>query len=73
MALWFYDYNRYHDLMVFTQISNFQIFIFNHPKLGNNKIPLIFDNMVNFNKLWLCDVDTACHVAMSLASSYNTS
>jgi len=28
-------------MMVFAQISNFQKNIFNHSKLGNNKIPLI--------------------------------
>jgi len=27
--------------MVFTQILKFQKYIFNHSKLGNNKIPLI--------------------------------
>jgi len=42
MALWFYDYSRYHDFMIFTQISNFHKCIFNHPKLGNNKISFIF-------------------------------
>ncbi len=41
MALSFCNYNQYHDLMVFTQILNFQKCIFNHPKLGNNKIPFI--------------------------------
>jgi hypothetical protein len=34
--------NQYHDLMIFTQISKKFKCIINHPKLGNNKIPLIF-------------------------------
>ncbi len=34
-------YNQHRDWMVFTQISKFQKCIFNHPKLGNNEIPLI--------------------------------
>ncbi len=41
MALWFCDCNQYQDLMAFTQISKFQKCIFDHPKLGTNKIPLI--------------------------------
>jgi hypothetical protein len=41
MALWFCNCNQNQDLMVSTQISNFQIYIFNQSKLGNKKIPLI--------------------------------
>jgi hypothetical protein len=45
VALWFYDYSQYHDLMVFTQISKFQECTFNAfliiKKLGDNKILLI--------------------------------
>jgi hypothetical protein len=42
MALWFCNGIQYHDLMVFTQTSKFQIFFKNHSTLGYNKIPLIF-------------------------------
>jgi hypothetical protein len=41
MALWFCDCSRYHDLIIFTQISNLQKYVLNHSKLVNNKIPLI--------------------------------
>jgi hypothetical protein len=65
MALSFCDYNRYHDLMVFIQISNFKKCIFNHPKSGNNKIP--------FTLATFGDADMACHMATRLISSRSTS